>query len=568
MAAHTLRQVRRDLRRRLLSSDRFLDVTLEVRLSTGERLYTVGGYLDTTAGKFVAPPAAYVFKPHVVRLEESQDGIGYAMRDYLRARLAGNDDRVAALMAIGNRGSGKTFVLSLFVVSLALALPGCWQIGVNINKAQRREVQQAIYQCTRPEWIGAEVDSPTDPHTIFLTGSGVLWRSSGNPAALRMAGIDFEHVFVNEGQAQPLAVYVNAIGAVRNTGGVMSTATNAPQAERGDWVPLLYDAIQGAALGSALEGRDGLAFILEASKNKSVNQAAVAKHGRLLKAVDKQAYEADALGLIKLTGEGAYKNFSALPYERGGHVGDPPKVGWTDMTRQITAAMKESGGIGYAYVGGADFQTTPGTCAAVGRIFRDERGKLVLCIEELVATAGTEAALSQALVMRGYFPGEHGPDGRAAKSLMLVGDATGARQNAEHSKRESNSFIQLRGDGWLVVPPTYHWRTGVAWWPPVRDSRAQMHQLFDDHQILISPRCADAQAGRDEEAGFPALIESFRRAKVTPSGSLVTKGNYQHGPDGVRYLAWRFLPRAQPPQPQGMSDETFNALAGIKLSRG
>jgi hypothetical protein len=83
-----------------------------------------------------------------------------------------------------------------------------------------------------------------------------------------------------------------------------------------------------------------------------------------------------------------------------------------------------------------------------------------------------------------------------------------------------------------------HWKRGTPWNPLVKDSRAQMHALFEAKQILLSPKCSEPSDG------FPSLVESFRRAKIGPRGGLLEKGQFQHGPDGVRYLAWKFLPRA------------------------
>ena len=71
---------------------------------------------------------------------------------------------------------------------------------------------------------------------------------------------------------------------------------------------------------------------------------------------------------------------------------------------------------------------------------------------------------------------------------------------------------------------------------------------------------------KEPESGFAALVESLRRAKKTPRGALIEKGGWQHGPDGLRYLAWRFLPRVRPPRsPQGIDDQTFDEIARIKV---
>ncbi len=40
--------------------------------------------------------------------------------------------------------------------------------------------------------------------------------------------------------------------------------------------------------------------------------------------------------MIQFTGDMGYPGFSPLPRERGGHVGEPPTIGWTDVTCELT----------------------------------------------------------------------------------------------------------------------------------------------------------------------------------------------------------------------------------------
>jgi hypothetical protein len=147
--------------------------------------------------------------------------------------------------------------------------------------------------------------------------------------------------------------------------------------------------------------------------------------------------------------------------------------------------------------------------------------------------------------------------------VLLVGDATGARQNAEHRFARPPSFNALRADGWLIVPPSYHWKHKTPWNPDVRASLAQMYERFERRAILLSPACKESP-----QQGFPSLVDSFRNAKKYESGKLREEGNFQHGPDGVRYLAWKFLPRPQPPKADPSFDgSSFDALRGVKLFR-
>jgi hypothetical protein len=223
MAHKSIRELTAELDRQLLSpADRLVPVKLEVRSHEGETLYVVGGLWDTIAQEYVDAPC----EAHVVYLKKSQLEMGRAIGRYIEQRRAGDDARAALMMAIGNRGGGKTFICGgVLMVSLALAFPGRWMIGVSITAKQNRELKTAIDMCVprrdpqnadAPGWITQDVTDPRDPHTLFITGSTVLWLTARNPKALRQALLPFEHVLVNEGQDQAEVVFTNAIHAVRS----------------------------------------------------------------------------------------------------------------------------------------------------------------------------------------------------------------------------------------------------------------------------------------------------------------------------------------------------------------
>lgn len=539
-----------NLRRRLISSDRWLDAQLEVVTHRGEFLYRAGGCWDTFERKFCDRKAT----PKVVKLKESQEDIGRSFARYLEQRLAEDDSRSLIIFGGGKRGGGKTFIQGgLFSVSLALALPGSPQISVNITTKQKREVIEAIGDCSAPGWIESDVSDFRDPRTIFCTGSEIYWMSSKNPGALRQAGLPFEYVFINEGQDQGIKIYSNAVYAVRKVGGLVGIASNPPQETQGDWTATAHESIEAGLIS-------GEYFALDPNANDAINQVAIPKIANALRYVDVDAYRADSLGIFKLSGDLAYPGFKSLPLAKGGHIlGRVPDIGWVDVTRELTARAV-NGEVGFDYIAGADFQRTPGSCASVAKIYRTPQGELVLCVREYVTTAGVEEDLSEALVGRGYYPGRTDEHGNKASSLLLVGDATGSFQNAEHRKRDPYSYARLRSDGWSIVPPAYHWKTRNPCNPAVRDSRAQMHALFDAHRVLFSEQC------RQEQDGFPSLIDSFRQAKVQPSGSFVRKGHFTHGPDGVRYICWKVMPRPRPAaSPVGIDEETFNELGNLRL---
>jgi hypothetical protein len=78
--------------------------------------------------------------------------------------------------------------------------------------------------------------------------------------------------------------------------------------------------------------------------------------------------------------------------------------------------------------------------------------------------------------------------------------------------------------------------------------------------MVFDPSCADPAAE------FPSLVDGMKKSLVNSAGKFVKRGHYTHGPDGVRYLGWRFLPRNRPePVNQQLDTAKFAALAAIKI---
>lgn len=200
----------------------------------------------------------------------------------------------------------------------------------------------------------------------------------------------------------------------------------------------------------------------------------------------------------------------------------------------------------------------------MGKLYQIPTGQVLLWIREFVGASGTEGELTAALNARGYYPGPIDYEGRPAASCLIVGDATGARQNAEHRKRDPYSYTRLRAEGgWTILSPfLLRNRTGgtTPMNPLVEESRKQMRRLHETGLLVYSPRCAETSAP------FPSLIESLARAKVNAAGKFEKKGHYTHGPDGLRYLARRFLPwGVRPDEPTEIDTDAFNELRSVKL---
>jgi len=554
--------------RRRLGSDRYVDALLVVERPDGSEAWRAGGLWDRVAQRYSdARPAV----PLRVRLKLSQvepdpvtgrsaaDGIARWL-DLMRQGI--DAGRPIVLVAAGNRGSGKTFILgSLLAVTVALEFPRGAQFSVNLSDKQKREVIAGFDKITRPEWTLREVRDPRDPFREFITGHQLYWRSGRAPEALREGGITFHYGFINEGQDQPSDVGVNAVGAIRNLGTLIGIATN-PNPD-GGWIGDLKERIE--AEPTPERPFFGEWYEMRAELNDAISQAAQPKIAAALFAIDKDKADADARGMWKRRGQ-AYPFFSTKIRRVDaegrfveGHMGRPPDIGWRDVTREETA---KAFGSPYDWVGGSDFQHDPGCCAAIGKLYRNEHNELILCIHEFIGAPGDERSFAQALEDHGYVPGDSGFDGRAmpGRSLVLIGDGTGDIQDSTHRRGMPYSFTQMRHYGWKVYPPMKH-RSGAPCNPLIPDSLKQVDTSLRAGWILFFPECGNPAAE------FCSLVDSAKKSTINSSGKFVKRGHFTHGMDGVRYLAWRFLPRNRLEQ-KPMDRSIYEAMKSLSLAAG
>ena len=584
MPHKSLREIRAELSHRR-SNERDVDALLVIQGPDGKELHRAGGRWSPRLRCYL--PGVEV-KPHVVRLQESQErdtdgspGVVYSFLRWIEAVRIGDKNRIRLLMAGGNRGSGKTFFLGgLAIVVIALEWPGDWQFGVNINSDNRRECINEIEKCSALGWIKRRSEDVRDPFLEFVTGSRVQWFSAQNPRKLRQAGLRIRHILLNEGQEMAEVIFNNAIGGIRNLGGLLSIATNPPQTGRADWVATYWNAALAGELGHR-----AAVHHLNNKLNKAVDRAALDDIAVLLRAGNQEAAEADADGVMKLSGPTAYKNFVALPFARGGHIADPPpqpmvgRPAWRDVTRERTAAAM-NGGKGFDWLIGADFQRRPGIVGIGVKLFEVvlehpdfpglKPGTLVIWAGVQINCPGDESAWCDSLERAGFTPQGFTGDEKAAPSALVIGDGTGAKQNGQHRWDLPTSFVSIRQEGWSILPPRWT-RKKKADNPTVRESRSQMWDLFNARAelqregapqpaaiALVSPKL------KASEGGFVGLIPALRLAKVNPSsGSLV--GGYHHPPDGFRYVCWWAGPKPEPPK-IGAPDSGFaDELRAIRI---
>lgn len=541
-----------------LSHERAIDALLVVEGPDGREISRHGGIWSPGDCRYIEVPGRAAV-PNRKRLSKAQVAPFRDFLEWLGKAKSGDDSRWPLLQLAGGRGSGKTYLAFGFISTIvALEFPGEQSFGTVLNTDNRRECQQHIAMVCNDDWITKFSTDTRDCYVEWITGHRVTWVSAQNPKKLRQAGLPIRAVYLNECHLMPERIGADAMSACRNLGGLVVPIFNPPTHDNGNWTARLWFAVEAGEV----EGRQHLML---ASENEYVNHSYLDKAGPIIRVISSEIAGADVDGIMRMSGKLAYPSFDARPYnlanpEAGGLLLEEiPRLGWTDVTPEITiSSMGADASRGADYVIGCDFQRRPGVIGTVIKFYRvatrsckfcGDGGCLVMVCDHSIAVRGVEPEFSQALFDHGFSPTGYSSDGRPSAMPLLIGDATGARQNADHQFNKSPSFAALQADGWIIKPPGYYNRLSgsgkssnrppVPWNPAQLESLAQMYELFSTHHVLLRPKCKDSPA-----PGFPSLVESFRNAPTwEATGKLRETGGWQHGPDTVRYPAWWKMPR-------------------------
>ena len=523
--------------RQRLSTDRYVSALLVVEEPDGRELVRAGGLWDRRLRCYVEPPPGVALVERRIRLKLSQVEVGRALARWIDAARRGDDSRTPLMQLAGDRGSGKTYVAAILLVLVALQWPGDEQFAIVLNSDNRREMLAHMGEVQPAEWVAFNSEDPRRLYTEWITGSRLNWVSAQNPKKLRQGGLPIRHVHVSEAHMQSEFIGSSAQLVGRNLGALVTQAFNPPTADGGNWTARVWFAIEANEI-------PGERYKLHRRDNDGVDHAYLDQAGQIVRVISPAIYEADIAGEMKLSGPTAYKSFDGRPYNHadplaGGCVGDPPQLGWQDVTRELTA--RDFGGDeGADFVIGVDFQRRPGIIGAIAKLYRTPSQELRLHVIRGIGTQGSESAFSQSLIDAGFTGNGFRDDGTRGPKVLLVGDGTGARQNAEHKRQKPPSFHAMKSDGWVIVAPMLHHKSRIPWNPDVVASLAQMFELFEARAVLLGLEC------KQPIQGFPSGIDSFRNAKRSSKGKLDDAGDFQHFCDDVRYLAWKFLPRPRP----------------------
>lgn len=553
----SLREIRQGLRDRR-STKHLVHACLIVEAPDGTEIVRSGGLWDPNLSRYVDPESVgLALDPQRIRLQESQVALMRGLAAWLQAAREGKP-RPVVVMSGGNPGSGKTFAIAgIFCHLVALEWPGDEQFASNLNSDNRRECLHHMQLVGRAEWI-TEIEDPRRAHVAWCNGSRLTWVSARNEKKLRQRGLPIRHVLINEAQLQSERLYATAQQAPRALGGLCTITMNPATTDGGNWTTRLWYGIESGEI-------NGKVYQLYSAQNAAVDHNFIDDAGKAIRVATPRLAGAEVDGIIGNWGPTAYPSFDGRPCNHadpsaGGVMGSPPELGWQNVTREATASMM--GGAGADVVIGCDFQKHPGCAGVVAQLYRTADRRLVLYVERVIGVPGQEDSFSQALVDAGYTTNGYRGDGSTGPKALLIGDATGDRQNSEHKRWLPPSYRALEAHGWVIKPPMYHHKTRTPWNPAVLESIDQMFVVFERREILLGPRCREVVP----EFG-PSLVDCLRNAQKNSFGKLKKGEVFQHAPDCLRYLAWAFLPKPQP-KVAPMDRTTYEAMKSLRLASG
>lgn len=257
-----------------------------------EILLEAGGRWDRLRGCYAdAPPQ----NAKIVDLNESQVEAARWLAAWLDAYRRDEAQRPRLLMLAGARRGGKTFLLTLAIVAMALEIPGaiCWMVSPTLDK--RDEIDRCIKSFIPSTWW----KYVKAPHFRFdfVNGSHAKNISGEIPENLKRGRADV--FLVNEAQMMSKGIAIGGIPAIMDTGGLALFAANPPQNRKGEWVSKLRDAILEKKI-------NGHFLALDPSLNENIDHAARADVAKILGVLDPRAEKADHLGVWLPVGARGY----------------------------------------------------------------------------------------------------------------------------------------------------------------------------------------------------------------------------------------------------------------------
>lgn len=542
----TLAQRLRAVEARLTGSERFWDLRLDLKafeptddrktLPTGPTILAAGGRWDSTFGRFLDPATeGDVATLTMVGLESTQLDFARFGAEWLSAYVNGQPRETSVALLAGDRRGGKSFVAVAFIIACCVDCPVAtdstpliaWIVCKNYR--ERFQLEQWIVNRIPSAWYRHLGQPVHEFH--FVHGSILRLISADDDDATKQGRVDV--AFIDEPQKLGPRAIANAVLGASDLGGLVVLAANPPasNSSRGEWMFDLKEEIDDEQLarakGKPVEPIGVRYFHFQSKDNKSIDQVARRRAGRIATLIDPSLKTGDVEGSWKRPGDRALWEF-----DKHRHLQRVPQVApnLQDITRQVVRDRGEYGD--WTHVAGVDFDWRPHIIAIVYRLFGDPDDPLFWSVDEF---AGERQWTVSNWINEFAAWGE--PRGYTPSTLLFVADASSSHPHKDDPKVEDErtAYETIQAAGWGIVPPQDHrGKTGRARNPFV-DERLDLanEQLRRDRWLIDPKRCAWlAQCARE------ALTErKMGRRKLVHNKNA-------HAIDAATYPIWRLAPRA------------------------
>lgn len=569
--------------------DRYLDRRLDLvawtaddsrrGIPTGETLLSSGGKWDRIEARFLDPISEGDAEDRVlVGVEESQVPFVGFLNEWLCDYRDGIPREASLVLMRGARRSGKTFAGVAAVVAVALDCPqaedGTPLIAWLVCKSYREmfEVESWIRNRIPAEWYhyqGAPVFEFHLRNGQNEQGAIIRLLSADDDDATKQGRVDV--CFINEPQKMGPRAIANAVLGSADLGGLVILGANRPKLgeSRGEWMFDLVEAVEDeavrAALGSRVDSLGVKIFDVDPTKNKSIDQVARHKRGRIAIIIDPSLVSDD-----KDDGKWRrYEDKALHQFNKHTHLHALPEPEFLppDITRSVANDRGEWGD--WTHACGLDFDWDPHIVGVLYRIFGSPEDPLFWAVHEFV---GDEKWTIQRWI--DAFGDWGARYGYTPENTLLIGDASGGRPSrasdpkTEGNERTSFEIIQAAerdGTHWTVIPPQDHrGKTGRARNPFVDERLDLANELLrnaEDRPLLAGGHTRF----RIDPIRCPWLARCARESTTVRKMARrrLTHDQFAHAIDAATYPLWRLAPL---PGQRGGGVEGFGGVSGFRRS--
>lgn len=483
-----------------------------VHYESKRTLLTVGGLWDRRARDYVE--GELPTKSKVITVHDGQLEAVRWFADWLCAFTSGDSESEArvwsALFGGGRRGGKTTWGIWAGLV-MNVAVPGSkfWIASQSIAKSWETHAQ--MLKALPAQWHALR-GAPWFEYTL-VNGSMAWQKSAHNPDDLKQGGADI--VLLNEGQKLDRQSYVNARGAIVDSGGCVLIAANPPRTAKGMWVLDHHEAIEKGKVRAKL-------FHFDFRKNPFIETSAL---DELADEVDERTAAMEIDGQFLQALDVVFYNWS-----RAGNEVAAPDLG--DITEAYTAHHCRRP---YGSVIAVDPNKYPYCAASSGRLYNDPddpwhpkdnpNAQPLIYFDDSITVEGDEGDLSDEMLDAGYDPEE---------SLIIL-DASGFYQGTERQPDRFSSTI-LKDAGWRHIRRP--------------DRTMKKNPLIDDRvraclRLVCTRRSDRYPNGKRRlfvDPELEELCEAMRKWE-TKGGVPYRKSKYAHLTDTAGYFVWYFFPR-------------------------